>query len=193
MDLVTFDPNGNGRHGHRQNGQHRDRRDLDVADRTRCDLSSGQRDWSGAGPFVAIGTICVVVGGLVAAVTGPTGFEDGSWMAAYLVLVGGTAQIALGVGQSIVGAGPPRARARRTELIGWNIGVIATIAGTLVAEPLLTTIGGLATAVALVAFLTVRPERPQSVGWMNIGYRVLVGVVLVSIPVGVTLAWIRHG
>ena len=54
--------------------------------------------------FVAAGSSCVVVGGLVAAATGPTGFEDGSWVAAYLVLVGGVAQIALGVGQQLVGA-----------------------------------------------------------------------------------------
>jgi len=35
------------------------------------------------------GAGCVIVGGLVAAVTGPSGLEQGSWLAAYSVLVCG--------------------------------------------------------------------------------------------------------
>ena len=85
--------------------------------------------------FVAAGSSCVVVGGLVAAATGPTGFEDGSWVAAYLVLVGGVAQIALGVGQQLVGAAPIRPGLSMAELVAWNTGVIATIGGTVASSP----------------------------------------------------------
>ena len=143
--------------------------------------------------FVAAGSSCVVVGGLVAATTGPTGFEDGSWVAAYLVLVGGVAQIALGVGQQLVGAAPIRPGLSMAELVAWNTGVIATIGGTLASEPVLTTAGGVATAVALVSFLSVRPEHGRSVNWVDVGYRGTAALVLISVPVGVALAWSRHG
>lgn len=154
--------------------------------------------WSGIRWFVAVGSFCIVVGGLVAAVTGPTGFEDGSWVAAYLVLVGGVAQITLGVGQQLVGASAPRPGVLWTELVGWNVGMVATVGGTLASEPLLTTVGGIATAVALVSFLTVRTGRPsktriRQADVVNIGYRGMAAFVLVSIPVGVSLAWFRHG
>ena len=48
--------------------------------------------WSVVGPFVLVGSVCIVAGGLVAAVSRPSGFELGSWLAAYLVLVGGVAE-----------------------------------------------------------------------------------------------------
>ena len=53
----------------------------------------------GAVAFGAVALLCVVAGGLVAAVTGPLRLEHGSWAAAYLVLVGGVAQGALGIAQ----------------------------------------------------------------------------------------------
>ncbi len=58
--------------------------------------------------LVVVGTCCVVLGGFVAAVTGPLTLADGSWLAAYLVLVGGLAQCALGQVPSWLTA-PPRA------------------------------------------------------------------------------------
>src|SRR3546814_20131767 len=48
------------------------------------------------------------------------GFEHGSWLAAYLVLVGGVAQIALGGGQAWLADRVPRARTTRTEAWSWN-------------------------------------------------------------------------
>ena len=153
----------------------------------------GRRDPGGVRWFVSIGTALVVAGGLVAAVTGPTGWDDGSWVAAYLVLVGGVVQIALGTTQTVIGRAAPRRGAIRLELIAWNLGVVATIAGTLIGASLLSTIGGVATASALIAFLSVRTRITDPVDWIAIGHRSLAVMVLVSIPVGVTLAWIRHG
>ena len=48
--------------------------------------------WPSVRPFLLIGSLCTIAGGLVAAVTRPTGFVLGSWTAAFLVLVGGVAQ-----------------------------------------------------------------------------------------------------
>ena len=57
------------------------------------------RPWHEQSP--GTGRLCgrlgfIVLGGLVAAVTGPLHFDRGSWLAAYLVLVCGVAQCAIG-------------------------------------------------------------------------------------------------
>jgi hypothetical protein len=48
--------------------------------------------------FLATAAAMVVAGGSVAAVNGASSFAHGSWLAAYLVLVGGVAQLLLGIG-----------------------------------------------------------------------------------------------
>ena len=48
--------------------------------------------------------------------------EHGSWLAAFLVLVAGVAQIALAVGQAMLAPRPPSSRTLVTELIAWNEG-----------------------------------------------------------------------
>ena len=148
--------------------------------------------WPAGRPFVVIGFVCITAGGIVAAVTRPTGFELGPWTAAYLVLVGGVAQIALGAGQAWLADGPPPARRVRAEVVFWNVGVVATIAGTLGAMPFLTSLSGVALVVALGRLRgTTRSSGPAR-RWSRACYRVLVSIVLVSIPIGLVLAWIRH-
>ena len=149
--------------------------------------------WRPARAFVVIGSIFIVAGGLVAAVSGPTNFERGPWLAAYLVLVGGVAQVVLGGGQAWLAERVPPHRSTRTEAWSWNIGVVAVVIGTLASLPVLTSLGGLASAVALWLFLagvhTVRPA-PRMAALL---YRSVAAIVLVSIPVGLALAWMRHG
>lgn len=149
--------------------------------------------WPQVRPFLVVGAVCVVAGGITAAVTRPTGFEVGSWLAAFLVLVGGVAQIALGVGQAWVAVEPPEPRTVTVELTAWNLGVAGTIVGTLTATPVVTTLGGIATVVALGAF--VRAARDANAGFavLRAVYRWTAAIVLVSIPVGLALAWVRHG
>jgi hypothetical protein len=152
-------------------------------------------------PFVVAGAVFVIAGGITAAVARPTGFELGSWVAAYLVLVGGVAQIALGLGQAWLARDAPTRRSVRAEVITWNAAVALTLAGTLVATPLLTTLGGLALVAALVLFLGgVRhagsSSAPSSTPSSTLARRLYRGVgvvVLVSTPIGLALAWIRHG
>lgn len=149
--------------------------------------------WPAARPFLVIGSVCTVVGGVVAAVTRPTDFELGSWLAAYLVLVGGVAQIALGAGQAWLADEPPRASEVNVEVATWNFGVVATVVGSLASAPVVTTLGGIASALALGLFLVGVRTPGSAPRWARILYRWVVAIVLLSIPVGLALAWIRHG
>lgn len=149
--------------------------------------------WEAIDRFLVVGSICIVAGGLMAAVTRPSGFQLGSWVAAYLVLVGGVAQIALAAGQAWLADERPHQTAIRAELATWNIGVVATIAGTLLSAPIVTTFGGIMSIGALSLFLAgVRNARsgPQRI---RVVYAVLIVIILVSTPVGLSLAWLRHG
>jgi len=142
--------------------------------------------------FLAAGALWTTVGGLVAAITRPLGFELGSWTAAFLVLVGGVAQIGIGAGQAWLSVVPPRPKLRATEFLAWNSGVMLTVAGTLTAVPPMTSAGGAAIAVALAAFLASTAASNMRRGWWRVAYRILVAVVLISIPVGLVLAWFRR-
>jgi hypothetical protein len=149
--------------------------------------------WPVVRPFAAVGSVSTVLGGLTAAVSRPTGFELGPWLAAFLVLVGGFAQIALGIGQAWLADAPPSRASLRVEVISWNVGTAAIIAGTLVAAPAVTTLGAVVFALALWLFLRSVPMSGPSPRRAYVLYRGLVGVVLLSTPVGIALAWIRHG
>ncbi|MGE3289607.1 MAG: hypothetical protein AB7J32_26400 [Pseudonocardia sp.] len=144
------------------------------------------------------GACAIVLGGLVAAVTGPLGLVHGSWAAAYLVLVLGVAQYCMG-----------RDRARRPQMRGrrpgwvqagcWNVGGAAVIGGTVVAEPPVVDLGAVMLVVALVIALvsTLRPAGARRGGGrppaaLDRTYRVLLAVLAASIPVGLVLAHLRH-
>lgn len=165
-----------------------------------CSSLDGMSNWSrtvprgdikGALAFGAVALLCVVAGGLVAAVTGPLHLGHGSWAAAYLVLVGGVAQGALGVSQYFLAPQPFFGWKVVAELVAWNAASALVIGGTLVANPWVVDAGGalLVAALALM-FETVRSPGIKS-GWALWGYRTLVVVVAVSIPVGLVLAHLR--
>lgn len=148
--------------------------------------------WPAWRPFLAAGSACVTVGGVVAAITRPVGFGLGPWTAAYLVLVGGVAQIALGIGQAWLGDRPPTMARVRVEASAWNLGVAVTLLGTWTATAALTTLGGLSLAVALGWFIATTPPSSSKRHWAGAVYRGLALVVLISIPIGLSLAWIRQ-
>lgn len=145
-----------------------------------------------AAPFAAVGTGCVVAGGLVAAATAPAPSTHASWAAAYLVLVAGVAQIALGLGQAVIASHPPSRRQVAAQVIGWNVGNAAVLAGTLTGALPLVDLGGalLVTDLALLIH-AVRGglRRGTRTGrWARYGFRLLVLLLLVSIPIGLVLA-----
>lgn len=140
-------------------------------------------------PFVAVGAACVVAGGLVAAVTAPAPTEHGSWAAAYLVLVGGVAQIALALGQSWLAPAAPSRRLLAGEYVAWSLGNAAVLIGTLAEVPAVVDIGGALLVAALAIFaIAVRGGRRH---WALLVYRALVVLMLVSIPVGLVLDRVR--
>ena len=142
-----------------------------------------------AAPFLAVGSVAVVGGGLVAAVTRPTHFTLGPWVAAFLVLVVGVAQIALGAGQAWLADQRPTEAVVRAELATWNLGAVATLGGSIGEVPLVTTVGGLVTVVALACFLRATWAGTGGPRWAQSTYVAGVAVLLVSTPIGVALAW----
>ncbi|HET8971396.1 MAG TPA: hypothetical protein VFN19_10075 [Candidatus Nanopelagicales bacterium] len=142
-------------------------------------------------PFVVLGVVSVVAGGLVAAVTGPTGWEHGSWAAAYLVLVTGVAQVGLGVAQAGLAATPLSRRRLSVELVGWNVGSALVILGTLLTAPPVVVAGSALLVIALVTFALTVQGATVGPTWVRVAFLLLVLVLLVSIPVGVVLSVLR--
>jgi multisubunit Na+/H+ antiporter MnhG subunit len=139
--------------------------------------------------LTGVGAACIVLGGLVAAVSRPLDLALGSWTAAYLVLVAGVAQYAMG-----------RARARTrgphtalrmpwawAQVGAWNVGNALVIGGSLAGIPWLVDVGSVLLLVALViAFRATRPaSRPRWVEW---AYRVFLVLLAVSAVIGSVIA-----
>lgn len=143
--------------------------------------------WSAASPFAALGTACVIAGGLVAAAVATAPSQLGSWAAAYLVLVGGVTQVALGAGPALLAPRSPGRRAVAAELVGWNAGNGAVLAGTLLGATWLADVGGAALIAALaLAFAGIR-GAVRHPAWPLHLYRAVIALVLVSIPVGLVI------
>jgi hypothetical protein len=150
---------------------------------------AGRRDQPGAADV--LGAASVVVGGLVAAATGPLQLSHGSWAAAYLVLINGVAQIALGKAQAALAPRPPSPRVLATQLAAWNVGGAAVIGGTLMRVPLIVDAGGLLLVIALALMIGTVRGRTAGPRWALWTYRLLLIIVLISIPIGLVLAHVR--
>jgi hypothetical protein len=148
-----------------------------------------QAGWRDVRVFAILGVICVVGGGLVAASTAPLQSERASWAAAYLVLVAGVAQIALGAGQALLAESPPARGIAAAQVVGWNVGNAAVIVGTLLQVLVVADIGALLLLATLIRSLqVVRGTSGGRAGWL---YRGLLVVLVVSIPIGLVLARLR--
>ena len=155
--------------------------------------------------FAIPGFGCIAGGGLVAAAIAPAPTEHGAWAVAYLVLVGGIAQLALGAGQALLAVRTPSPATIRTQVVGWNAGNAVVIAGTLANLTVLTGLGAAVLVVVLALFVFgVRggaagngtgdsPDAARRPDWLLHGFRTLVVVLLVSIPIGLVLSHLRHG
>lgn len=147
--------------------------------------------------MTAIGACWIVLGGLVAAVTAPLDLAHGSWVAAYLVLVAGVAQFAMGHAR-IRHRQPGQPSVWGWVQIGaWNLGGALVIAGALTGEPPVVDVGSglLVAALAIALHASLPPAQPtgsQIRPWRDWEYRTLLLMVAVSIPVGVVLSHVRH-
>lgn len=138
----------------------------------------------------AVGVVFVVVGGLIAAFTSPLDLAKGSWLAAYLVLVCGVAQAALGRWQESLTLRPVATRLWTMQFAGWNIGNALVVIGTLQHLPFLVDTGGLLLfGVVVSAAWMLRGGATRSWGW---AYGALLLVLAVTIPIGLVLAHLRN-
>jgi hypothetical protein len=107
------------------------------------------------------------------------------------VLVVGVAQLGLVAGVAWLPERTPSRRLIGAEFLAWNLGNAAVLAGTLLeVQPAVVAGGALIVLALLAALVAVRPARPSRMLWT---YRVLIAIVLVSVPVGVLLGQLRSG
>lgn len=142
--------------------------------------------------FAAVASAMIVAGGLVAAINGATPFAHGSWLAAYLVLVGGVAQLLLGFGWLALPAASASARLRDAQLGLWNAGMLAVAGGVLSELPGLVFAGSAVFAGALMCFLGGSGSVHGTGRGRVLVYRAVVGLLFVSIVVGAVLAATNH-
>lgn len=146
----------------------------------------GRVQLRGAWPFTIVGVACVIAGGLVAAITSVSPTEQLAWSAAYLVLVAGVAQVGLGLGQQFLPTRPPSRRLVLGELALWNVGNAAVMYGTLAGAVAVVDVGG--ALLVLTLGLVGYASRGAARTWLLHGFRALIAILLVSIPVGLVLA-----
>lgn len=127
--------------------------------------SARRTDRASPNLFCLIGTAWVASDGLVAAVTGPLSVEYGSWVAAYQVLVGGLAQCGFGAAQNSPASQGPTRRIVAAELVAWNGGSLAVIAGTVTRIPLIVDAGGLLLIIGLVLMMRTVSGRSEGPRW----------------------------
>lgn len=147
------------------------------------------RDTLPARTGYALALAFVIVGGLIAAVTGPLELEKGSWLAAYLVLIAGVALGLLSRQARIIEASPaPDGRAWAVIWL-WLGGNALVVAGALTRTPIVTDIGGVAlVAVLILALLATRAARRRALAWT---LRVAYVLLIISVPIGLTLTHVR--
>ncbi len=131
--------------------------------------------------------VAILAGGLMSGATAHAPTRHIMWMAAYLVLVAGVVQAALGLTQALL---PERLPSRAWHISEWvlfNVGNAGVIAGTLLHSSLIVTIGTGLFVVALVLFLIgVHNARG---GWPLYVYRAILTIVCISAVIGLVLSF----
>jgi hypothetical protein len=146
---------------------------------------------SASAPFIVLSWLAIVAAGLVGAAIADHPTKYLVWMIAYLVLVVGASQHAIGFGVVRYAAKPPQPKTVWTQWVLLNIGHAGVIAGTLAG---LFPLVAAATVPYFVAVawlgLCARPKAPQA---GLIWYRVMIVVLLASSIVGTVLSHVAHG
>jgi hypothetical protein len=138
--------------------------------------------------FAAVAAVMIVAGGLVAAVNSAAPFAHGSWLAAYLVLVGGASQMALGGGHLVLPAPDRSVRLRHAQLGLWNAGTAAVAVGVFTDVGAVVLLGSAGVLAALGCFALGGGRGRPGACWRVLLYRLVIGVLAVSVVVGSVLA-----
>ena len=138
--------------------------------------------------FAAVAGIMIVAGGLVAAVNSAAPFAHGSWLAAYLVLVGGVSQLVLGGGPLVLPAPKRSVRLGYAQLGLWNAGTATVAVGVFTDLGAIVLVGSAIALTALGCFARGGGRgRPGARGRVIL-YRFLIGALAISVVVGSVLA-----
>jgi hypothetical protein len=140
-------------------------------------------------PFLLVAALAIVGGGALAAAMAHVPSRKVLWAVAYLVLVVGVTQAALGVGQALLATRTVSMPVRLAEWAMFNLGSAGVMGGTLCSSPLLVVTGTLLFAVSLALFLLA--TRGARSGWPILAYRALLVFIGGSAVVGVVLATVR--
>lgn len=138
-------------------------------------------------PFLVVGVAAITFAGLYSAATARSATYHSAWLVAYLVLIVGLAQVALGIGQWWLIPGEQTSVTTFAQLVFFNLGNAGVIVGSLFALPILVDVGSVAIIAALWLFLrmVLNSKRWGIVMWM---YLALAAVLLVSVLIGVYFA-----
>lgn len=141
-----------------------------------------------ARPFTVVGVAAIVVAGVVGAALARRHSQQLVWAMAYLNLVVGVGQYALGAGQARLAARLPT---RGTVWAQWgllNIGHAGVIGGTLYRSFACVAVATVPYVVALLWFAwRVRPGRGSAA---LLGYRALIVLLLLGSLTGAWLMWL---
>jgi hypothetical protein len=144
------------------------------------------------GLFVGCASLALAAALVAAAARAIRPFAHGSWLIAYLFLVGFLAQLLLARGQAaMLAASPAGASAPPigAQAMLWNAGVIAVPLGVLVDARLFVVLGSLALLTSLAAFWRARPSRRAASPALEVGYLALLVFMAASVLVGTALGW----
>lgn len=145
--------------------------------------------WAPAIPFSVVAALAIIGGGLVAAAIAYAPTQHTVWMVAYLVLVVGVAQFALGIGQALLAAGKPPVGLLASQCSIFNIGNAGVIAGTMLNLFPLVVAGGLLLVLALALFLYgVHNARGHSALY---AYKAILVLICMSAIAGIFLAAVQ--
>jgi hypothetical protein len=142
-------------------------------------------------PFVIIGSLSVIVGGVLSAASAGSPTYTSSWAVAYLVLVAGVAQLVLGIGQAELASKVLPSRLVAAEAVALNLSTAAVLLGTLLAAPGLTYLGAALLVIGLAMFVWAVRGAGTHLPWLLWAFRIMVIVLLVSAPVGLVIAHAR--
>lgn len=151
------------------------------------DIDSPTSPRSAVLPFFALGTAAIIFAGLLSAALARVASYHSAWLVAYLVLIVGVAQVALGLGQWWLASKRLSPGVIAGELVVFNLGNAGVILGTLISAPIWVDAGSVLIAIAL-AWFGWSVWRPRKRGGALWAYWALVVLLLVSVIVGLFLA-----
>ncbi|WP_070987488.1 hypothetical protein [Halofilum ochraceum] len=150
------------------------------------DCAPSATDLRRAWPLLVPGVVGVIAGGLIAAGVAPAPTSATVWLAAYLVLVVGVAQLALAIGQALLASSSVGIARVRFESLLFNLGSAGVIAGTIGGGFVMVVLGTVLFVGALGVFLLA--VYGTAGGFAVHAYQVLIAFLSISALVRLVLS-----